>query len=156
MCSGSQCSNHQPSTMTWHGRRLYEKKTGVEPTWRWLSTGKGEGDWEPKVGLSKLFFGLKMTQNVSEFKFRKEISTAHCTLGFIWHPQLKLPLGVFVFTSAKDIIELEIIYSATCSNLLFQLPENSCIESYWEEFLGWHLFTKKGLCPPALGYWNKW
>lgn len=143
MCNGSQCSNHQPSTMTWHGRRLYKKKISGEPAERWLNTGKGEGNWEPKVGLSKLFSGLKMTQNVPEFKFRKEISNAHCTLGFIWHPQLKLPLGVFVFTSAKDIIE----FGDYLQCYLFR----SVISTSWK-FLYWVLLGR--ILRMASVYWE--
>lgn len=80
----------------------YTQKSGVKTTWRWLRTGKGECNREPRVGPYKLSFGLKMIQNVPKFKLKKEISNAQYTLGFICHPRLKLRLwGVSIYLSRE-------------------------------------------------------
>lgn len=131
-----------------------QKKTRIE-TWWWLNTGKWSSNWEPSFGPSKLSFDLKMIQNIHEFTLKKEISNAQYTLGFIWHPQLKLPFrGMCIHVSKEcnwvwKLSPMLPVQTCDFSSLLY-----CCTEFYWKEFSWWYLFTK-GPCPHALRYWDK-
>lgn len=97
-----QCDSHPPWAVIWVRKYVKYKNKAVIETWWWLNTDKWDSNWEPRFGPSKLSFDLKMRQDIHEFKLKKEICNAQYTLGFIWHPQLKLPFrGTCVYVSKE-------------------------------------------------------
>lgn len=92
--------NHQP----WdeYGSGLHTKKGRSRDHMVMSKYRQRRRKREPRVGASKLSFGFKMIQNAHEFKLKKEVSDAQCTWGFIWRPQLKLPLrGVCIYLNKE-------------------------------------------------------